>query len=310
MTAPFSEGAFHSHDGLRLFYRDYDAAPPGRAPVVCLPGLTRCHRDFEPLADALAPRRRVICPDMRGRGASDHDPDPANYNAVTETGDVLRLCALLGLGPAVFVGVSRGGLQTMLIAQMAPEALAGAVLVDVGPVLERRGLLRIVATLGLAPDRYASWAAAAEALKAAHGAQFPGLSDAEWRAFAHRLYADIDGAPAREFDWKLIGATETAVGEEIPTLWPQFEALAAFPLLVVRGALSDILSEETLAEMARRAPAMRAVTVPERGHTPFLDEPAAVAAIKALLEEVDASWSPNPAPRSPTTTRSAPQPGG
>lgn len=307
MTAPFSEGSIHTEDGLRLHYRDYAAAAAGRAPVVCLPGLTRCCRDFEMLAEALAPKRRVICPDMRGRGGSDHDPDPAHYNVVTETGDVLRLCAMLHLGPAVFVGVSRGGLQTMLIAEIAPQALAGAVLVDVGPKLERRGLLRIVATLGLAPDRYASWEAAAEALKAAHGAQFPKLSDAEWRAFARRLYAEIDGAPAREFDWKLIAATEAAVGEEIPTLWPQFDALAAFPLLVIRGALSDILSTETLDEMARRAPALRSVTLPDRGHTPFLDEPAALAAIDALLEEIDAAWPPPPpTAKKPTPSTTTP----
>jgi pimeloyl-ACP methyl ester carboxylesterase len=289
VTGRFDEGVVHTVDGLRLFFRDYDTAHGPAAPVICLPGLTRCHRDFEPIAEILSERRRVICPDMRGRGGSDHDPEPANYNPVTETGDVLRLIDLLGLPPAVVIGTSRGGIQAMLMAALRPEALAGCVLNDIGPKIERRGLLRIVATLSMSPDSFADWAEAAAATKRANAGQFPGLSDTEWRAFAHRLYAEIDGRPARGFDWKLVRATETAVSDEPPTLWAQFEELAKLPLLAIRGALSDILSAETLEEMRRRAPAMRSVTVPGRGHTPFLNEPEAVAEIEALLAEIDAA---------------------
>jgi pimeloyl-ACP methyl ester carboxylesterase len=287
MGAAFDEGHVTTIDGLRLFFRDYNAAPPGPTPVLCLPGLTRNHRDFGPLAEILSERRRVICPDMRGRGNSDRDPLPENYNPVTETGDVLRLIERLALPPCVVIGTSRGGICAMLIAAMKPEFLAGAVLNDIGPKIEKRGLLRIVATLSMAPDSFPSWDAAAASLKRANAAFFPTLSDNEWRAFAHRLHAEIDGKPARDYDWKLARATETAVSDEPPQLWSQFEALAKKPLLTIRGGLSDILSAETLAEMARRAPAMRAVTLPDRGHTPILDEPECVAAIEALLQEVD-----------------------
>jgi pimeloyl-ACP methyl ester carboxylesterase len=287
MGARFDEGHVRTIDGLRLFYRDYDSAPPGRTPVLCLPGLTRNHRDFAPIAEILSERRRVICPDMRGRGNSDYDPEPANYNPVMETGDALHMIDVMGLPPVCVIGTSRGGISAMLMAAMKPAVLAGAVLNDVGPKLEKSGLLRIVATLSLAPDSYPSWDAAAASLKNANARQFPTLSDDEWRRFAHRLYGEVDGQPARDYDWKLARATSTAVDAEPPTLWPQFDALAQTPLLTIRGGLSDILSAETLKEMARRAPAMRHITLPDRGHTPFLDEPEAVEAIEALLTEID-----------------------
>ena len=298
-----SEGGFvRTTDGLRLFYRDYRGPEEGGVPVLCLPGLTRCHRDFGPLAEILSTRRRVICPDMRGRGGSDHDPHPENYNPVAETGDILHLIDALALPPVAAIGTSRGGVQAMLTAQLRPAALAGCVLNDIGPKIETRGLLRIVANLAGAPDGFADWDAAAESLRRANAAQFPDLSDAEWRAFARRLYPEVDGRPVRGFDRKLAGATETAVADEPPTLWPQFDALAAAgPLLAIRGALSDILSADTLAEMRRRAPAMRAVTLPNRGHAPFLDEPEAVAAIEALLTEIDERCAPTPPPTSRTS---------
>ena len=287
MSAAFDEGYVTTIDGLRLFFRDYNTAPPGPTPVLCLPGLTRNHRDFAPLADILSARRRVICPDMRGRGNSDRDPQPQNYNPVTETGDALHLIDRLGLPPCVVIGTSRGGISAMLIAAMRPAALAGAVLNDVGPKLEKSGLLRIVATLSMAPDSFADWDAAAASLRNANAAFYPTFTDADWRAFAHRLHAEIDGRPARDYDWKLARATETAVSDEPPQLWHQFDALAERPLLTIRGGLSDILSAETAEEMARRAPGMRLVTLPDRGHTPILDEPDSVAAIEALLQEVD-----------------------
>lgn len=304
-------GEFASIDGLRLFYEDHDHAPPGRAPVICLPGLTRCHRDFRPLTAWLAQSRRVICPDMRGRGRSDHDPDWRNYNLVTETGDVLHLMDALGLTRAAFIGASRGGISTMLIAALRPGAVLAAVLSDVGPRIEKGGLLRIVASLSHAPERFESWADAAAATRAANQRQFPALSDAEWEAFARRLFAEEGGAPRRDYDGRLVMATETALEGDVPELWTQFEALRDAPTLAIRGALSDILSSETLARMAAEHPDLAAVTLPDRGHCPFLDEPEAVAAIEALLEKADARWLETPSLDGPLTmTPSAPPPAG
>jgi pimeloyl-ACP methyl ester carboxylesterase len=307
VNAAFSEHRFATPEGLSLYVRDYDAAGAGRLPVVCLAGLSRCHRDFGPLAAALAPQRRVICPDMRGRGLSDRDPDPKNYNVITETDDALLALDRLGIGRAAFVGSSRGGILSMLIAIRRPSLVAGVVLNDIGPVIEKRGLVRIVATLGLTPERIGAWPDAVRLVRQGNLAQFPRLSDAEWEAFARRLFAEEDGRPRFDFDWRLTSATAAALEDAPPVLWAQFAALAGRPALAIRGENSDILSAETLAEMARRMPGLETLTLADRGHCPFLDEPEAVAAIRRLLEKADA-WTPPPPPEPPTAPASTPTP--
>lgn len=313
----FAEGTVHTADGLRLYFRDYDArdydarnqaagdpdgrdrAPPARLPVICLPGLTRNHRDFAALAERLAVRRRVICPDMRGRGNSDRDADPANYNVLIETQDVLRLMDLLQVPRAAFIGSSRGGLSTMILPALRPGVVAAAVLNDVGPRIEKAGLSRIVATLSLSPASFADWDAAAASVRDANRAQFPRFGPADWQAFARCLMAEVDGRPVPDYDWKLIRTTQTAVSEEPPELWDQFALLADVPVLAIRGALSDILSSETLTEMQRRMPTLRTLSLPDCGHCPFLSEPAALAAIEALLDEADARCTPISIPSAP-----------
>lgn len=306
MTAAFRDHRFETPDGLGLFVRDYDGAGPGPTPVVCLAGLSRCHREFGPIAAILAAERRVICPDMRGRGGSDRDPDPKNYNVLTETGDALLVLDRLGVDRAAFIGSSRGGILSMLVAMRRPALAAGVVLNDVGPVIEKRGLIRIVATLGLTPDRLGDWADAERMVRQGNAAQFPRLDDAEWSAFARRLFAEEDGRPRFDFDWRLTSATAAALEDAPPVLWAQFEALAGRPVLAIRGENSDILSAETLVEMKRRMPEIETLTLADRGHCPFLDEPEAVAAIRRLLQRADA-WIPPPTP-TPTPTEASPTP--
>ena len=314
MSAPatlWAERWVETIDGLKLFVADCDRAPPGRLPVLCLPGLTRGERDFSALAEILAPERRVLTIVMRGRGKSDHDPNPQNYNVITETGDILHALDGLGVARAVIVGTSRGGIQAMLIAQMRRSLIAGTVLNDIGPRIEKRGLLRIVAGLALSPKRFHSWDEAAEMLKRAQIAQFPRLTQTEWLAYAHRLYVDAEGAPAPDYDWRLTNTVSAAADQDPPELWTQFAQLAGSPLLAIRGACSDLLSAETLLEMQARLPEMRALTLADRGHAPFLDEPDAVAAIRALLEECDRceTTRPTPAPPPPSPTSMTPLPG-
>src|SRR5215475_4793639 len=141
MTGPtLGDHYVTARDGLRLHVREYgERAAPG-LPVVCLPGLARTTADFEPLAAALAgdPRypRRVLALDYRGRGLSDHDPNPDNYSIAVELDDVLSVLTARAIGCAVFVGTSRGGLITMALAAARPGVIAGAVLNDIGPVIE------------------------------------------------------------------------------------------------------------------------------------------------------------------------------
>src|SRR5579863_1068717 len=122
-------------DGLRLHVREYGSREAPGMPVVCLPGLARSVGDFYELAPALAfgsPARHVVAIDSRGRGHSDHDADHTNYNCTVELGDIVGILIELGVGPAIVIGSSRGGVLTMLLGVAYPSAIAGVVLHDIG----------------------------------------------------------------------------------------------------------------------------------------------------------------------------------
>jgi pimeloyl-ACP methyl ester carboxylesterase len=236
---------------------------------------------------------------MRGRGGSDRDPDPANYNPITEVGDIVTVLDALSVGPAVFIGTSRGGVQVMLLAAMDRARIAGAVLNDVGPRVEAAGLRRIIAGQAMSPDVHPDWESATAAVKAANASQFPDLPKERWLMMARAIMREVDGKPTADHDWRILQGAEQVLEGDLPELWAQFMALDGLPVLAIHGALSDILTARTMADMKARMPAMRAVTVPDRGHVPFLDEPDAVAAIEALLLEADRQCSPTSSPSAP-----------
>ena len=277
--------SYASSDGLTLSYRDY-AGPPGGtlAPVLCLPGLTRNARDFEALALELARSRRVLSPDLRGRGRSAYDPNAANYHPGTYLRDVLELLAVVREPRVLAIGTSLGGLLTLLLAAAKPGALAAAVLNDVGPVIDETGLARIRGYVGKSAA-LASWAEAAAACRAANGSAFPGFGDGDWLAFARRCCVEnADGSVRFDYDPRIAepfaGSGATPAASDPWLLWAP---LASVPTLVIRGAHSDILGAATLGEMLRRKPDTLAVTVPNRGHAPLLDEPEALAAIREFV---------------------------
>lgn len=272
-------GRFETGDGIGLAWED---AGEG-LPLLCLPGLTRNARDFDDLAAIRGDRYRLVRLTLRGRGGSDHDPDWRNYTVAVEAQDVLAFLDDRRLARVVVVGTSRGGLIAMLLAAMAPERLAGVFLNDVGPVLESAGLERIMSYLGIAP-KARTMDDLALALRATMGEAFPGLPPERWQLLARRWFDEgLDGAPRLNYDPRLRDAVEAASAQPAPDMWPLFDALAGIPVAVVRGANSDLLSRETVAEMRARRPDLVAVEVPDRGHVPFLDEPEAVAALDELV---------------------------
>jgi pimeloyl-ACP methyl ester carboxylesterase len=276
---------FGAPDGRRLAYQD--TGGPGPA-VLCLAGLTRNARDFAGLAAHLAggERRgyRVLRLDARGRGLSEWADDPvAEYTVPVEAGDALALLDHLEVPRAAIVGTSRGGILGLIIGATAPGRLSCLVLNDIGAVIEPRGLDNIMGFLGIEPSAE-SFEALAGALERAMGAEFPDLSSRQWQGFARTIYRDDGGRPRLSYDARLRAAVEAEMPAAPADLWALFDALAGLPILTIRGENSDILSAETLAEMARRRPDMAHVTVANRGHAPFLDEPAAVAAIDEFLE--------------------------
>jgi pimeloyl-ACP methyl ester carboxylesterase len=288
----YRESYYAAHDGLRLYYRDY-AGPEGaaRTPVLCIPGLTRNARDFEFIAARIATTRRVLAADLRGRGKSAYDPKPANYAVPVETTDMFHLLAAAGVARAVVLGTSRGGVIAMTMATFKPGTVTGAILNDMGAQLEPEGLERIYAVMR-SPPSYAGWDEAADMLKRANADLFPNVPDARWREFSRALYVEREGRVTGDYDPNFPQAilegrgTNPRDDKGAADLWKWFNALKPVPALVLRGENSRLLSGATVAAMQAAKPDLQAVTVKDRGHVPFLDEPEAVAAIDGFLEAI------------------------
>jgi pimeloyl-ACP methyl ester carboxylesterase len=280
-----------SNDGLTLHARDYPAAgdPAARLPVICIHGLTRNAADFDEFAPIVARQgRRVLALDVRGRGESQRDPNPDNYNPKVYADDVARLMADLGIPRAVFVGTSMGGMITMHVAAQDIGLVAAAVLNDIGPVISENGLARIAGYTGK-PVAVGSWQDAACYVRDINTCAFPDNDDAEWDKWARRAFApDTAGRLAPRYDPNIAIALQT--GKLRPTslsLRLAFRKLTRErPVLLVRGALSDLLEERQATWMRRAAPTMQYVEVPNVGHAPMLTEPVALDAILKFLAQV------------------------
>jgi pimeloyl-ACP methyl ester carboxylesterase len=279
-----------AQDGLRLHVREYGSRLGPALPVVCLPGLTRTVADFATLAPALAvgrQGRRVIAIDSRGRGQSAYDSNPANYNLAVELGDVVTVLTALGIGSAVFIGSSRGGLLTMLLGVAHPTAIAGAVLHDIGPVIEQKGLARIKSYVGKLP-RPRNFTEGAEILRRLFDSQFPKLSPEQWLASAQNTWKTEDGELKPTYDVRLANTlTEIDIERPLPALWNEFDALARVPILLIRGANSDILSAGTVTAMQAHHPDMEVIEVPDEGHVPLLDSAELIGRIAKFIETCD-----------------------
>jgi pimeloyl-ACP methyl ester carboxylesterase len=285
----FSERTFRTRDGLTLYYRDY-AGDERKAPVLCLHGLTRNSRDFANLAARTAPARRVIVPDQRGRGRSQHDPAWLNYHPGTYVADTWALLDALGVERVVVVGTSMGGLMAMLMAAMRPAALAGVVLNDVGPELDPVGVARIQSYVGrLAP--VSTWSDAVARVRTMFAEALPDFTEAQWLELARLTFEeDARGVPQPMSDPRIGDALRamTPPPGAAQGMWLAFRALRATPTLVLRGAHSDLLSAATVERMQREHPRLIAATIPNRGHAPQLDEPASLLALDAFFAALDA----------------------
>ncbi|MFZ1679523.1 MAG: alpha/beta hydrolase [Rhizobiaceae bacterium] len=289
--AGFNDVFYSAQDGLTLHARVYGRTQPG-LPAICLPGLTRNARDFHELALHLSTHikspRPVVAFDYRGRGQSAWAPDWTSYDPLVEAGDVLAGLAALDIGHGLFIGTSRGGLITMILSAMRPGAIRGAILNDIGPRIEGEGLAQIRAYLTGMPAP-ASLAEAEAILKQVFGPAFLALSDPDWARMAAAIFAERGGRIVPDYDPALINPLKSVdFSQPLPELWPQFEGLAAVPLMTIRGANSRLLSPATLAEMERRHPGMETITVEGQGHAPLLetgDLPERIAAFAARLDQ-------------------------
>lgn len=281
----WSDCYWQSADGLKLHYRDY-AGRDDRPPILCLHGLTRNARDFEGVAGRLAGDWRVIVPEMRGRGRSEYAADPMSYNPMVYVGDVLKLLDELEITSFISIGTSMGGLMTMMLAMARPGLIAGAVINDIGPVIDTSGIARIGGYVGK-PSKFSDWDQAARAISQVHGAAFPDWDHDQWVASAKQsLVPDENGLLVSDYDMAIAEPFKQPGNAAPPDLWPAWDALGEVPVTLVRGALTDLLSEQTVAEMQRRLPQLNVVMVPRVGHAPTLEEPPAAAAIDNLLAQL------------------------
>lgn len=298
----FTDFFWTSHEGLPLHARDYapvsvSSGDSQKLPVICIHGLTRNARDFEDLAPRIAATgRRVLAVDVRGRGLSARDSNPMNYHPGTYAADIVSLLAAAGIERAVFVGTSMGGLITMVLTSIRPQAIAAAVLNDVGPELSPVGLARIADYTGMA-NRFETWDDAVAYAKAINQAAFPAYGPEDWDTFARRLFDEKDGEYILAYDPDISApikaAAEAAAKTQAesgaalapPDMYPLFRALAKDrPLLLVRGGISDLIDAGIAERMRAAAPHMAYVEVPGVGHAPMLTEPQAWAGIENLLE--------------------------
>jgi pimeloyl-ACP methyl ester carboxylesterase len=297
----FSEHHYRSAEGLSLYYRSYGHADDV---VLCLPGLTRNCKDFEDLAECLSAHWRVITPDLRGRGRSDRDPTASNYNAATYAADTWRLLDEAGVRRVALIGTSLGGLVSMIMADQQPERIRGVIINDMGPDVPPAAVQRILQYVGRTPPAK-DWSAAAREAKQNYGLAFPGLPDAFWEHHVRHYWTEDErGRPVPDMDpaigdalrkthkamkillfLRRMGLVKRVRGVPIDG-WDLFRALS-MPSLLLRGELSDVLTEATVERMQFVKPDLEVVRVPDRGHAPLLDEPAALTAIEQFLARLN-----------------------
>ena len=289
MPASFQERRWTSRDGLTLYARDYPVSGDEEGlPVIALHGLTRNSKDFEDFAPLIAAMgRRVVVPDVRGRGRSEWDPNPSRYQPKVYARDVTDMMKALEIDRAVLIGTSMGGIITMALAAMRPKAVAAAILNDVGPAVAPEGIARILSYAGQTAS-IRGWDDAAAYMAKTNGVAFPAFGEDEWMAMARRTFRERDGVPQLDYDPAI-----SVVLSKPPSRFAGWIAGLLFrklarkrPTLLLRGELSDVISADIASRMQRVAPGMQRVDIPKVGHAPMLTEPSAVDAIRNFLRTV------------------------
>jgi pimeloyl-ACP methyl ester carboxylesterase len=279
------EHRFVSPDGIGTFVVEHNAVGAETGPpIICLHGLTRNHKDFRDLIEPLQRMGRRVCAiDVRGRGKSDRDPNPNNYNPMIYVQDLMGVMAQMMIPRAVFIGTSMGGLMTMILASFAPHMIAGAVLNDIGPEIDPVGIKRIQGYVGVALPKITTWEQAGMMLSIAGASTFPDRDQVFWIDFAQRNCIETPDGIIFDYDPAISQVAGTPSEGPLPTMWDQFAAFKDIPTAVVRGALSDLLSTDIVARMKLAKPDLITAEVPNVGHAPMLTETEAWRAIEAIV---------------------------
>jgi pimeloyl-ACP methyl ester carboxylesterase len=275
---------FESGDGLRLYACDYPNAESALT-VICIPGLTRNSADFAELAEHLSSRYRVVAVDLRGRGKSDYDTNSGNYNLAVYIADMVVLIQRLELKSIVLVGSSLGGLISMVLAAALPESIAGLILNDIGPEINPAGLERIQGYI-TKPATVTNWSEAIERTRSIHGGEYPDFSAEDWDSVARKLYREKNGIPVLDYDPAISepfasSGTQTSSAD----LWSVYQSISDIPLMLIYGALSDIITPATITMMRSLRPDLEVLKVGNRGHVPLLTEAVCLRRIDGFLQD-------------------------
>ncbi|MDK3021777.1 alpha/beta hydrolase [Cupriavidus taiwanensis] len=271
----------------RMAYHEW-GDPANPRVLVCAHGLTRTGRDFDAVARALCGDYRVVCPDVVGRGRSEWLADANGYVVPQYVADMVTLIARLNVEKVDWFGTSMGGLIGMGLAGLPKSPVRKLLLNDVGPRIAPSAVERIGAYLGL-PVRFKTFEEGLAYLQTI-SASFGRHTAEQWRELNAAILKPVQGTDGLEwglhYDPQLAvpfrKSTPEAIAAGEAALWRSFEAIEA-PVLVVRGAQSDLLLRETVAEMVARGQHVSSVEVPDVGHAPTFVDPAQIAIVRQFF---------------------------
>lgn len=279
----FSDFYYQVPDGLTLYARDYPGPDDRAGCVLLMHGLTRNSRDFDVLADRLSVHFRVLVPEQRGRGRSEWDSQPDRYGIPTYVNDMFELLEAVGEEHVAAVGTSMGGLMAMVMNAMRPGVFTHVVLNDIGPELSKEGLDRISGYVGQG-GIISTWEEAVAYNRAINAVAFPSLSDQQWGEFTRQLFGERNGAPFLDYDPAISQAVRSDEGSALPPdLWSVYAQLESQPLMLIRGAISDLLDTDIKDRMIQSVPDLLYLEVADVGHAPMLIDDAVTEALENFL---------------------------
>lgn len=279
----FSDFYYQVPDGLTLYARDYPGPDDRAGCVLLMHGLTRNSRDFDVLADRLSVHFRVLVPEQRGRGRSEWDSQPDRYGIPTYVNDMFELLEAVGEDHVAAVGTSMGGLMAMVMNAMRPGVFTHVVLNDIGPELSKEGLDRISGYVGQG-GIISTWEEAVAYNRAINAVAFPSLSDQQWGEFTRQLFGERNGAPFLDYDPAISQAVRSDEGSALPPdLWSVYAQLESQPLMLIRGAISDLLDTDIKDRMIHSVPDLLYLEVADVGHAPMLIDDAVTEALENFL---------------------------
>ena len=279
----FSDYYYQVPDELTLYARDYPGPDDRAGCVLLMHGLTRNSRDFDVLADRLSVHFRVLVPEQRGRGRSEWDSQPDRYGIPTYVNDMFELLEAVGEDHVAAVGTSMGGLMAMVMNAMRPGVFTHVVLNDIGPELSKEGLDRISGYVGQG-GIISTWEEAVAYNRAINAVAFPSLSDQQWGDFTRQLFGERNGEPFLDYDPAISQAVRSDEGSALPPdLWSVYAQLESQPLMLIRGAISDLLDTDIKDRMIQSVPDLLYLEVADVGHAPMLIDDAVTEALESFL---------------------------